>query len=155
MKNYRAFVAAIIILSSSGCSLVIPSHHDPLAYKAIDAATEGGDMAAVQALYRRDHGVVGAKDWDNLTPLHLAVLHKHYDVAVFLIDHGADVNAKSSKGITPLHFAAQGGDIRMVNLLIAHKADVKAVDSQGWTPRDRAIKWGHLDVARLLRRRGG
>ena len=154
MKNYRAFVAAIVILSSSGCSLFIPSHHDPLAYKAIDAAAEDGDMAAVQALYRSDHGVVAAKDWDNL-PLHLAVLHKHYDVAVFLIDHGADVNAKSSKGITPLHFAAQGGDIRMINLLIIHKANLRAVDSKGWTPRDRAIKWGHPGVAELLRKRGG
>ena len=126
-----------------------------MAYKAIDAAAEGGDIAAVQELYWRDHSVVGAKDWDNLTPLHLAVLHKHFDVAVFLIDHGADVNAKSSKGITPLHFAAQGGDIRMVNLLIAHKADPNAVDSKGWTPRDRALKWGHPDVAGLLKKRGG
>ena len=155
MKKCRAFVTAIVILFSAGCSLYIPSHHDPLAYKAIDAAAEGGDVAAVQELYRRDHSVVGAKDWDNLTPLHLAVLHKHFDVAVFLIDHGADVNATSSKGITPLHFAAQNGDTRIVNFLVIHKANLKAVDSKGWTPRDRAVKWGHPDIARLLRKRGG
>jgi ankyrin repeat protein len=155
MKTYRAFLCAIVILSLSGCSIFIPSHHDPLAYKAIHAAAEGGDIAAVESLYQRDHGVVGAKDWDNLTPLHLAVLHKHYEVAVFLLDHGADVNAKSSGGITPLHFAAQNGDTRIVNLLIEHNADLRAVDSKGWTPRDRAMKWGHPDIAELLKKRGG
>jgi ankyrin repeat protein len=66
------------------------------------------------------------------TPLMLAVQNNLYDLADFLIQHGADVNAKHTgpggyialRGWTPLVFAISGGFVRMTKLLIHSGADI-------------------------------
>ena len=50
---------------------------------------------------------VDAKDLWEMTPLHLACGRGHIEVAMTLLDYGADVDAVSSMGEeTPLHQAA-------------------------------------------------
>jgi ankyrin repeat protein len=148
-------LAAIVWLSAGGCGLYFQSHHDTLDYKPIHEAATAGDLPKVKQLVAQDRRLVAAKDWSNLTPLHLAVLHKHTDVVTFLVDHGADVNSRTSDGITPLHEAAQIGDLDLVKLLLSRGANVRAVDSTGWTPVDRAEKWQHPEVADFLRKTDG
>src|SRR5579859_3956494 len=94
---------------TNGCGIFFPSHHDTLDYQPIHAAAEAGDLATVQSLVKADRRLVEAKDWENLTPLHLAALHGHKDVAEFLINQGAEVNAETTSQVTPLHMAAQIG----------------------------------------------
>jgi ankyrin repeat protein len=144
-----------VAMSSVGCGIFFPSHHDTLDYKPIHAAAEGGDLATVQELIKNDPHLVEAEDWDNLTPLHLAVMHGHKDVAEFLLAHGAKVNAKTVKAVTPLHMAAQTGNIEIMQLLMSSKAAVNPVDSSGWTPLVRAQKWGHPEAVEYLRQHGG
>ncbi|MBI3852683.1 MAG: ankyrin repeat domain-containing protein [Verrucomicrobia bacterium] len=157
MKKRLQWFAFLVVLTCSnpGCSLFIPSHHDILDYKPIHAAAESGDLATVKGLLEKNPKLIGAKDWGNLTPLHLAVVHNHKDVAEFLLEHGANVNARTSTGITPLHEAAQNGNLEIVKLLLTYKANIRALDNQGWTPFDRAIKWRHPDVAEYLWQHGG
>lgn len=45
---------------------------------------------------------VNAKDNDNWTPLHWAILGSNYDTARFLLEHGADANARNEVGENPL-----------------------------------------------------
>ena len=151
----RAPAAVIAAFALSSCGIFISSHHDPLAYKEIHAAAQAGDLAKVTELYRRDHGVVNAKEWDNLTPLHLAVLHRHSDVVDWLLNHKANANAKTSKGITALHYAAQVGDADSARLLLKHHAEINAVDANSWTPLDRALKWHQTKLAAFLQNHGG
>jgi len=60
------------------------------------------------------------------TPLHLAALHGHLEVARVLLVKGADPNAIDECGLTPLHWAASHGHDAVVSSLLSHGAQVDA-----------------------------
>ncbi len=45
----------------------------------------------------------------NSTPLHLAAGYNNYEVAEFLLQNGAEVNAQDKGGLIPLHNASSYG----------------------------------------------
>jgi ankyrin repeat protein len=57
------------------------------------------------------------------TPLHFVALERQVNIAVLLINGGADVNSIDDDGRTPLDEAIQGGDDRLVQLLIDNGAE--------------------------------
>lgn len=72
------------------------------------------------------------------TPLVIAVHNKHYELAKFLIDAGADVNYATPKGTSVLMYAKtdakhDNDGIKILELLIQHSADVAAKDCFGKT----------------------
>lgn len=143
-----------VCLIVSGCNLVLPSHHPVADYAPVFAAAEAGDLATVKNAVDTDPQIVGSTEWDGKTLLHDAVEQNHADVAVFLLDRGAQVNAVSTDGLTPLHIAAQNGNIPIIQLLLARGSHINAVDEKGWTPLDRAVKWDHPDAATFLLKEG-
>jgi len=96
------------------------------------------------------------------TPLHLAVLADQREVARYLAECGADLNARArdEHGGTPLHWAAALGRLEMARILIEAGADVNARDIHGFTPLDATQYDRHASaesrkcVAELLRRHG-
>lgn len=70
----------------------------------------------------------------DVTPLHIAVATRNLQLAKFLLDHGADVNARDADGRTPLHFAVYRRDLDLIRLLLDAKADPDAKDASGVTP---------------------
>ena len=70
------------------------------------------------------------------TPLTWATLFNHVEVAEFLIQKGADVNAKNRTGGTSLHGAVFLGHADVAALLIKKGADVNARNAKGETPLD-------------------
>jgi len=97
------------------------------------------------------------------TPLHLAVLSDQGEIAQFLIEKRANLNAKAKDehGGTPLHWAAALGRIEMARRLIKAGADVNARDNNGFTPVDatnydrQSEKKAKRKIAELLREKGG
>ena len=85
-----------------------------------------------------------------IQPLHAAAAGRHGDIAVLLIDAGADVNAKQSHGWTPLHSAAANGDGELVDRLVAAGADPAATNDDGKTAADIATDSGHEKIAARL-----
>ncbi len=63
-----------------------------------------------------------------------AARDSYFDIAVALIQHGADCNAKCLGEATPLHNACLWGSRRQVKLLVKAGADVNAHDRFGNTP---------------------
>lgn len=58
------------------------------------------------------------------TPLHLAAINGHRDVALILLQRGADVNALSGLlDKSPLHFAIEKGHFEVVKVLLQYHAD--------------------------------
>ncbi|KAI9597685.1 ankyrin repeat-containing domain protein [Syncephalis fuscata] len=66
---------------------------------------------------------VNIRDHVGRTPLQLAVLEGHRDVAAFLIDQGARICARVADGRTVLHLAAQQGNSEIIRLLLARSEE--------------------------------
>jgi ankyrin repeat protein len=55
----------------------------------------------------------------------------HVEVALTLIEHGADVTAQNKVMDTPLHLASRWGDVEVYCMLIEHGAAVTARSEHG------------------------
>ena len=60
---------------------------------------------------------VNARGGQGGSPLHLAAVNGHKDVAELLLANKADVNAKVNDGSTPLHYAVTKGHGDVAELL--------------------------------------
>jgi ankyrin repeat protein len=159
MRRYRYYFILLfsisILVGIGGWELLSPSHHRTEDYTPLFAAATGGDLATVREAVDKDRSLLRATEWDNATLLHDAVGQNHQDLATYLLDKGANVNAATKDGITALHMAAQNGNLDIMKLLLERGAKIDVVDSKGWTPTDRAVKWSHPDAGEFLRQRGG
>jgi ankyrin repeat protein len=111
---------------------------------ALHVAARDGQFDAVRALLDSHADINAQTDTDKSTPLILALINGHYDLAKYLIDHGADVTLTSTDGLSPLYAVidvqwaphtwypqpviAQEKTtyIDLIKQLIAHKEDVNA-----------------------------
>ena len=85
------------------------------------------------------------------TPLYFAAASNSLEVALLLVEHGADVDNGEALGrFTPLHVAALKDSINVANMLTAHGANIEAEDGTGWTPLSVAAYKKSFDVARWL-----
>jgi len=120
-----------------------------------------------------------ALDEQGDTPLHLAIMEQHFDVAKLLVARGAKLDLRSAGGLgditflqqnikpadvngkhegwpgwTLLHYAAVGGQVKAIEFLLGQGANVDARGRGHDTPLRVAAENGHLEVARLLLDRG-
>uniref|UniRef100_A0A8C4RAC8 ZU5 domain-containing protein n=1 Tax=Eptatretus burgeri TaxID=7764 RepID=A0A8C4RAC8_EPTBU len=129
---------------------------------ALHAAARKGDTQSVGIIL--DGGVQGVTEVSKerinnttesgFTALHIAAHYGSQDVAVLLLDRGADCNFKANNGITPLHVAAKRGHTELVTTILDHGATIDAGTRDGLTPLHCAARSGHESTVRLLIERG-
>ncbi|MGL9688537.1 MAG: ankyrin repeat domain-containing protein [Wolbachia sp.] len=61
-----------------------------------------GNLYLARLLVKEDADV-NTKDNEDLTPLHAAAISNTKDVAEFLVDKGANIDARNIYRLTPLH----------------------------------------------------
>jgi ankyrin repeat protein len=114
------------------------------------AAAKAGDRSGVEAALASGASVNARDDYES-TPLMLAAIYGHANVAAFLLDHGANLNAGDSVlGWTPITLAAGNGNVEVVKLLLGRGAGVNSRDKMDATPLHQAALSGQRKVASLL-----
>ena len=136
MKIYIApiITAALFV----GCGVKAPD------ISLIEAATEG-DLDAVKQhiaagtdLNQKDPNPAGAK----ATALGIAAALGHTEVAIALIEGGANVDQRDKDGSTPLHSAAFLCYPKIVQALLDKGADKNARNNSGSTPLESVeVPW--------------
>ena len=87
---------------------------------------------------------------DRSSPLHVAVYRGYTELALLLLENGADVSATANEGRTALHLASSEA---VSLLLLQHGADVSAKATgvyRGMTPLHMAASVGNTEVVRVL-----
>ena len=96
------------------------------------------------------HGANVNREGNEWSALHYATFGGHAELARFLMENKADVNARSTNGSTVLMMAAREGHEKIAQLLIEHGA-VRTLKND---LDEDALKWamrnGHLSIAKLI-----
>ena len=77
-------------------------------------------------------------------------LQYHVQVARFLLENGATVDATEEDGYTALMFCCENGHEQCVNALVEAKANIHAKNKDKDTALDIARREGHAVVCQLL-----
>jgi ankyrin repeat protein len=103
----------------------------------LDCAAESGDLALV-ALLIRHRARVAPKGESN--PLLRALCAQHLEIAKFLVDNGAPIDAKGGPFNAPLLVAIAGGKwLPGIEFLLSLGADVNQTDDRGMTALHYAV----------------
>ena len=84
------------------------------------------------------------------TPLHYAVFAGHREVADYLMEQGADINAQSTNGSSVLMMAIYEGREDLARLLIEKGAEREFRNDWGDGALEWAMRYNQLNVARML-----
>ena len=111
-------------------------------------------VKAEQAEFRRLLGRDASTWWvgnDGLTALHIAAAQGWAQLAQWLIDNGADVNARGGRqDVMPLHGAVIKNDVDVAKLLLANGADINARTNDGLTALHIAASQGLVKLSQWL-----
>lgn len=124
------------------------------------AAIKKKDIQEIKQLIAAKPSLINARDGNGNTPLHWAAGWCLEEIAIFLLNSGADVNAKAKRGGSPLHGAAGNGDgwIAMAQILLHYGANINEPDKRGLTPldaaRERPTITSTIKMERFLQDRG-
>jgi hypothetical protein len=143
IREFRALVMGACAMALAGVLAAAPR------FATIDEAIARGDLDDVRAHVARDAGIVNQGGARGL-PLHQAILRNRAEIASFLLEAGADVDAKDRTRRTPLHLAVERGNSALVTSLLGRKARPDERDAMGWTPLHHAAAKDLVAVARAL-----
>jgi len=150
---FHSFAVLIVLLSAEANAG--PNEDILAAAKAGNRAGVEAALAAGASVNAVDEKGLSPLGLSGLTPLGLAAAYGHRNVAEFLLDRGASVDATDGLKHTPLQIAAEYGNADVAALLLDHGADVDARDIAGATPLEWGALRGNKKVVSLLINRGG
>ena len=101
-------------------------------------------------LFHKDKINFENEDIGGSTPLHWASYSSSVEIAMYLINYGANINKKDKKGNTPLHMAVLKNSYKMVQKLLQNGARKDIKNNDGSTPKDLAFKNNLDDIYNML-----
>ena len=121
------------------------------AYQTIDEAIAHGDLNDVRLHLAANPQSLNKGSRDNSrSPLEQAVLRNKAEIALALLDAGADPNTADASQRTPLHMAVERNNPTVVTALLKAGAKPNVRDKDGWTPLHHAAAKNQLATAKAL-----
>src|SRR5687767_9324547 len=119
-------------------------------------ACAAGEAEKAKAMLMNDPTLLDRRSPDGYPPLGLAIFFGNTDLAKFLIEKGADVNAaaQNSQRVAPLHAAAAVCDHEIIRMLLDRGANPNSRQQLDYTPLHTAGARGDIEMAKLLLARG-
>jgi ankyrin repeat protein len=136
--------ATITALLSRGFD---PNTRDPDGLPGLYLAVREPSLKAAEALIAWPKSNVEVRTVQDESPLMMAALKGHLEIARKLIARDADVN---KTGWAPLHYAATNGHVPVIRLLLDHHAYIDAESPNGTTPLMMAAHYGSPEAVKLL-----
>jgi len=124
-----------------------PNTLDPQGLPGLYLAVRDESLKAANALIDWPRTNVEIRTAKDESPLMMAALKGHLDLAKRLIARDADVN---KTGWTPLHYAATNGHLQIMQLLLDENAYIDAESPNGTTPLMMAAQYGPASAVKLL-----
>jgi ankyrin repeat protein len=90
------------------------------------------------------------KDQNSETLLRFAISHKHFELAIKLIEAGADVNTANNNKYTLLHQAVRSNRVDIVEKLLKLRADIDKADENQLAAIHLAARFGNLQILKRL-----
>jgi ankyrin repeat protein len=133
MKNPSIlFAFAFFAVIFQNCYLPVKSNNNY--YLAPTDYVYKGDLYGLKSALARGASIEERDPFmQNYTPLMVAAREGNLEIAKWLVENGANVNARARDGHTALMMAAYNRYPDIVKLLIQNGADVHAVSNQGHT----------------------
>lgn len=124
-----------------------PDTRDPDGLPGLYLAVREPSLKAAEALIAWPKSNVEVRTVQDESPLMMAALKGHLDLARKLIARDADVN---KPGWAPLHYAATNAHVPVMRLLLEHHAYIDAESPNGTTPLMMAAHYGSPEAVKLL-----
>ena len=138
----------------------VNSHGREPGFTALISAVSVGSIEMAELLLHKG-ALIDAQDRNGLTPLMYAVLStvfvsadRAYQMARFLLDHGANPNSATKNGDTALILTARKGDEHFLGLLLDYGAAIDTHGNYGLTALMCAVDYQHAVVMEYLLSRG-
>jgi uncharacterized protein len=128
-----------------------PNTRDPKGLHGLFLAVREPSLKVAALLIDFPKTQVESRTAQDESPLMMAALKGHLDIAKKLIARGADVN---KTGWTPLHYAATNGHLDMIRMLLENHAYIDAESPNGTTPLMMASQYGSGPAVKLLLEEG-
>lgn len=120
-------------------------------YQTIDEAIAKGDLADVRLHIAADPKRLGQGGRPNSRPpLEQAVIRNKTEIALYLLETGADPNTVNASQRTPLHLAVDRNNPVVAAALLKAGAKPNQRDNDGWTPLHHAAAKNQLETARAI-----
>ncbi len=124
-----------------------PNTPSPDGQQGLYLALMEGNLKAAEALIAWPRVKLEARNAADESPLMMAALKGHTELARKLVARGADVN---KPGWTPLHYAATTGQVEIMAMLLERHAYIDAESPNGTTPLMMAAMYGTPEAVKLL-----
>ncbi len=124
-----------------------PDTIDPQGLSGLYLALRDSSLKAARVLIDWPKTNVEIRTRQDESPLMMACLKGHLELARKLIARDADVN---KTGWTPLHYAATSGHVAIIELLLEQHAYIDAESPNGTTPLMMAAYYGSPAAVKLL-----
>jgi uncharacterized protein len=130
--------------------------YSPDGFPVVALAAAFGHFSIVKYLFEKGADLTAvATNGTGYNALTGAVASGREEIAIWLLENGADANYRYGPGYTPLLTAAANGHLNIVKDLLVHGADVHAKTNDGKSAVAIAEERKHAEVAEFLRSKGG